>query len=215
LRINLGAKAVSVLFFTTLSVYANTASFAGYIQATSSQDFAFLSASIGDSSFNVTFGSRGQLGFSYFANGAQENATLNLIDTDSLPAAGVVSLVIGGFTISNPSGVELSGDVLVLPPLDYVDFNSANQRALSDLVARDSVVSFTSLVPTVGAVGPCPFCGPAPSYNSSLFSGFSLFNPVLADEAPEPATFALFGIGLLALPFIRARIRSSRAAEKS
>ena len=212
MRLNIGGKAIFLIFFSTLSLYANTASFVGYIQATSTQDFAFLSASIGDNSFNVTFGSRGQLGFSYFANGAQENATLNLIDSNSVPAAGVVSLVIGAFNISNSSGVELSGDVIVLPPLDYVSFNDANQRALSDMVARDSVVSFTSLVPVVAPVGPCPFCGPGPSYNgsfnSSLFSGFSVLNPALIDEAPEPATFALFGVALLALPFLKSRMRA-------
>jgi hypothetical protein len=191
---------------------ANGISFAGYIQASSNQDLAFLSANVGDSSFNVTFSSGGQIDFSYFSAPNQQNATLNLIDSTVVPQSVLMSAMAGTFTISNPNGQEVSGNLLVLPPIHYFDFSNASVYSLSEIVAGDSVVTISSLFPAAVLTGECPYCAPPPPFfNNSLFHGFGP-----ADEAPEPSTFAFFGIGLVALATVasrRARVRREQAAK--
>ncbi len=189
---------------------AGTTSFAGYVQASNNQDFAFLSTVIGDNTFNVTFTTNGQLDFSYFAQGMLRNATLNLVDNNIFEGSNQVNVMAGTFAVSDPtdSTLSLDGALFVLPPTLFADMPNLKFHSLSQVVPGDSVVSVSSLMPVTVNAG-CTSCGllpvydggwtPAPSMPSIRLSPFatpfSLFDA--ADPAPEPSTSALFGVALL------------------
>jgi hypothetical protein len=199
---------------------AGTTSFAGYVQANSSQDFALLSTIIGDNTFNVTFSADGQLDFSYFAQGMLRNATLNLVDNNIFEGSSQVNVMAGTFAVSDrtDSTVSLDGALFILPSPMYADLPNLRVHTLSQAVPGDSVVSVSSLMPVTVNAG-CVSCGLLPVYDggwipapampsirlSPFVAPFSLFDAT--DPAPEPSTLALFGVALLGAGLFQLRRR--------
>jgi hypothetical protein len=194
---HLGVTALraKIVLLTTLSglfaasLMANTATYVGYVQATNGQDFNFLSSGVGGNAYNVAFSNGSALDFSYLTGGTEQTASMHFADADSFSRElGTIGLLAGTFAITNPNGSNLDGRFYVVPAVTY-DFTNVGPSVLSSIVAGESVVHVSSLMPVVISPGACPYCGLMP-----LFSDFNDFGAF--EEAPEPSTFALIGIGL-------------------
>jgi hypothetical protein len=203
LRCDIKFKTAAAFLFLACSLFANTASFAGYIQATNSQDFAFLSSSIGDNSFKVTFSSAGQIEFSYFAGSDKENATINLVDNNIFADLNQQTVLAGIFNVTDSAqpAYSFTGSLFVLPALSYTGLATNMAHPLSEVVPGDAIVAVSSLLPVTVYSG-CPYCGITPPVNQTFNSGPFLnfgqpFDVPGGDFAPEPSTAALFGISLL------------------
>src|ERR1041385_5486894 len=91
-----------VFLLASSALLANSASFAGYIQASNVQDFAFLSSSVGDKDLQVTFSSAGAVQFAYFAGQSEQTATLRLVDNNIFEGRGTMNVMAGTMNITQP-----------------------------------------------------------------------------------------------------------------
>jgi hypothetical protein len=109
---------------------------------------------------------------------------------------GALNILSGNFTdllTGFGSGAVLTGTT---PPVSAVTFTSDIIPAADLDVERALSLSFSNVVPTIGALAPID--GTYPSFTASVSGTFSA-NNAPPPRIPEPASMALLGSGLIAL----------------
>src|SRR5690349_10954785 len=103
-----------------------------------------------------------------------------------------MGVLAGSFDVTTTSGPDITGNLFVLAPADYGLTRIPD--TLAQVLPGESVVHISSLMPVIVYPGGCPYCGLAPFLGGSWsYSGFDTGALV---DAPEPGTFALFGLAL-------------------